>query len=221
MTDVRSILPVGECVTSQRRRGDEVERRLDVLREIANAWPAFGSRMTSPGRVVPAGIAGSVPNFIALGSAGIRHALRRQVQNDLGEVDVQRVGGDLVADALDLDVDEAGVAATAAAPPARGSSAGPARRPPSPCRPIIPFSFCSHVSGVVEQSGVGSGGVGLQQSDHGRRAARHLARDAGGHVERRRIEAVHPRRQVEARLGDVRGDQPTCADTEGQERSED
>ena len=32
---------------------------------------------------------------------------------------------------------------------------------------IIPFSFCSQVSGVAEQSGAGSGGVGLQQSTTG------------------------------------------------------
>ena len=35
-----------------------------------STWAEFGSRMTSPEVVVPAGIAGSVPNFFALGSLG-------------------------------------------------------------------------------------------------------------------------------------------------------
>ena len=53
--------------------------------------------------VVPAGIAGSVPNFFAL-DLGIGHARRRQVEDHVGEVDVEGVRGDLVVIRLILIV---------------------------------------------------------------------------------------------------------------------
>ena len=87
-----SILPVGACETLSVVAAMNVNGDWMSLRErLAAPAAAFGSRMTSPEVVVIAGIAGSVPNFFALGSSGSVDARRRQVQDDVGQVDVQRV----------------------------------------------------------------------------------------------------------------------------------